>query len=429
MTYAAWMVIAAIIVTVFCGYKKIMNVTALAITFAVLIGYGVLGLSVKEILSNAPLSVMFDMFAVTFFFGYALDCGAFSVIVDHVLYGVRKHPAAVMPLIFLLSFLFSAIGPGIMAAGFMAPLAFDIAARAGYSPVVTYVAVVCGVIPGSNFIRSSGGAAVEGMLRAVLGDLPAQRIALEGFLWSFVLCTALFLLVFLLDRKRAGTSALCQDPPARLNPNQKKCTLVVLLVSCASILPPAAHFLLGVSAFSQMTNKLGIGAIMAVGVCAASGLRLGQDRKVLTRYVPWGTITMLGSMSILISIGKYTGMMEMLSGWISGTVPPLAVVPLLAAIAGIMSMFSSAIGVVIPTLFAIVPELAASTGLDVGVMYASIMVAATLTGSSPLSTVGGMTWGSSGNRWENLFYKILPVCFILLFLTIASSFILNISAF
>ena len=63
----AWMVILATFLTVLYGYKTQKRITPMALTFAFLIGCGVMGLPPKQLLSYAPLNVMFDIMAISFF--------------------------------------------------------------------------------------------------------------------------------------------------------------------------------------------------------------------------------------------------------------------------------------------------------------------------------------------------------------------------
>lgn len=145
-------------------------------------------------------------------------------------------------------------------------------------------------------------------------------------------------------------------------------------------------------------------------------LGLADDGKVLQRYVPWSTIVMLGAMSILIGVGRAGGMCELLAGFISDYLPRVFVVPLLSLVAGCMSVFSSAISVVLPLMFPMVPHLAELTGLPPTLMFMAIFVSATITGMSPLSTMGGMTLGGCTREEDQskIFYKVIPHPFIML---------------
>ena len=105
----------------------------------------------------------------------------------------------------------------------------------------------------------------------------------------------------------------------------------------------------------------------------------------------------------------------MLPPLIAGALPRYAVIPALGLAGGLMSIFSSAISVVLPTLYPLVPGIAADTGLSAPLMYSAIFVGATMTGISTLSTTGSMVLvGCRGEEARNnLFYQAIILPFIM----------------
>ena len=90
--------------------------------------------------------------------------------------------------------------------------------------------------------------------------------------------------------------------------------------------------------------------------------------------------------------------------------------PALALAAGLMSVFSSAISVVLPTMFPMVPQLAQLTELPPQMLFMAIFVSSTLTGTSPLSTMGSMVLGGCDQDEDRsqLFYQVILYPFIML---------------
>lgn len=94
---AAWMVLVAVAVSIIYGYKTQKNIAPPAVTFAFLIGCGVLQLKPKEILSFLPVSILFNVLAITFFFGFAIENGTLAAVTGKILYAMRNHPKWMMP--------------------------------------------------------------------------------------------------------------------------------------------------------------------------------------------------------------------------------------------------------------------------------------------------------------------------------------------
>lgn len=380
-------------------------------------------MEVREVLRYLPVATMFDIFTLTFFFGYATENGTFSVLVSRIIFRFRRQVWLIMPALYVLSFLSASVGPGIMAAAFMAPVAFNLAQRIKTSPLLAYGAVALGCVSGSNFIHSSGGAAVYRMIQSgSLGQFCSQ-VSAKGFLTTGAVATAAFIILYITCR---GWDAqlLGEYIPAALSSVQKKTVIVMGVTLLFSFLPHFSHCFFPELWLSRNADRFDTCILMMIGCCAASALRLSNDKKVLHDYVPWNLIAMIGSMGMLLGVGESLGMVDSISQMVSRSVPIFLVAPLLALIAGLMSVFTSAIGVVIPTLFALVPDLSAVYGLSPIELYTAIFSAATITGVSPLSTTGGMTLSgcSCETDRERLFYQSLFLPFTLLVIIIAVSF-------
>ncbi|EPK3634056.1 SLC13 family permease, partial [Acinetobacter baumannii] len=84
-------------------------------------------------------------------------------------------------------------------------------------------------------------------------------------------------------------------------------------------------------------------------------------------------------------------------------------------ISAIMSVFSSTLGVVAPTLFPIVPALALTSGLNPLVLFICIVVGAQSTAISPFSSGGSLIMASAPadidktKFFNQLLFKAIPV--------------------
>ena len=412
---AAWMVLVAVAVSIIYGYKTQKNIAPPAVTFAFLIGCGVLQLKPKEILSFLPVSILFNVLAITFFFGFAIENGTLAAVTGKILYAMRNHPKWMMPAMCLISFLIAMSGAGIATAAFMAPIAFSLSKKIEAHPVAAYTAVAAGTVAGSNFMYSGGGIVVLNLVK----ESPYTELAFPVTVFSFLLTTAICLIFFFViymvfrNGKCVGQA---YERPEVLSSVQKKTLALLLIVVLVIIIPNFVGELTGNSAIRSLAGRLDVGFVMMIGGCVASVLNLADDRQVFRFQVPWTTLVMLGGVSMLIGVGKEAGLVELLAGLISGHLPKILIAPVLSLSAGLMSVFSSAISVVLPTLYPLVPELTKDTGVSAQLMYSVIFVSATITGISPLSTTGSMILGGckSEKVRSRLFYQVIPLPFILL---------------
>ena len=125
---------------------------------------------------------------------------------------------------------------------------------------------------------------------------------------------------------------------------------------------------------------------------------------------------MICGVGMLISVAIKAGTIKILAGWVGANIPVYLVAIVLSVIAGIMSFFSSTLGVVCPALFPIVPALAETTSLPSMVLFTCIVIGAQATSISPFSSGGSLYLGACNDEEEqqklflNLMFKAVPIC-------------------
>lgn len=101
---------------------------------------------------------------------------------------------------------------------------------------------------------------------------------------------------------------------------------------------------------------------------------------------------MLGGVSMLVGVAAEGGAVDMIGNWIGDNVAASLMVPMFVLLAAFMSVFSPGSSVVTPTLFVLVPAVAA-TSVDVNyfAVYAGIAIGANASAVSPFSGGGSLT--------------------------------------
>lgn len=413
------LVIGALVVSVIYSYRTQRNIAPIAVSLSFLFGCGVLGMAPRQLIQGLPISIMFNIFAITFFFGFAIENGTLQKLTERILQPFGDHPALILPALFFIGVLVALAGAGVMAAAFISSLAFAVADRVKLPPTAVYTAAACGTVAGSNFPYSAGGV----VMLSLMQDSPFRDDALVTaclvFAFSLVLCTALFALtyVFFGCWKCQRLEQMESEP---FTPVQIKTLWLIGIVTASVLLPKFGAEVLHLAALRELADKLDVGFVMMCGGFLAGAFGLADDKQVIRKRVPWTTIVMLGGMSMLMFVGKSCGMLEMIVGLVEKRIPKALIPALLAMVAGVMSMFSSAISVVMPTLFPLILPLSESLGVAPRPMILAIFIGATVTGISPLSTTGSMVL--AGCRGEEnrgrLFYQVIPLPFIMLVLTV-----------
>lgn len=418
------LIAAALILIVLAGYKKWINITPVAIAVALFVGI-INGFPIRNTLELLPVSTMYDIFILTFFFGYAMDNGTFTILVNHVVYRIRNHAWLVMPLLYLLSFTIAFLGPGVMSVAFVAPFAYQLASKLQSSDLLAYASTVLGCIFGSNFPHSVGGSVIFRLIQSSSVENCALEVCLQGFLLTGIVTTATFIGLYLICRgwRVHPIEDLVREP---LDLVQKQTLILIAAIFGLSTVPHILRQFSSLLAVFPYMELFDVPFTMALGCCLASALHLGDDKRVLTKYVPWQVIALIGAMGMLIGTAKELGLTEALCAALSQTVPAAFLAPLLALIGGLMSIFTSAIGVVIPTLYTLVPELSLTYQISPVPLFTAVFVAATITGSSPLSTTGGMALSGCQDavKRETLLYRTISFPFILLSIVIALVYLL-----
>jgi di/tricarboxylate transporter len=136
--------------------------------------------------------------------------------------------------------------------------------------------------------------------------------------------------------------------------------------------------------------------------------RVSSEDKAIAA-VPWGTILMICGVSTLISVLSETGGIDMIVDGLVAISTPTSVTGMVAFVSGLISAYSSTVGVVLPTFIPTVPGLAERLGADPLAIASSINVGGHLVDVSPLSTIGALCVAGAAQTEDRraLFNKVL----------------------
>jgi di/tricarboxylate transporter len=399
---------------IFVSCVTTLNVGVLAVALAWLIGVYVGGMPVASVMGGFPTQLFLTLAGVTLLFTIAQCNGTLDRLAHHAVRGCRGNRGAVPIMFFLLAASLASMGPGnIATAALVAPMAMTTASRVGIPLFLMAIMVGNGANAGSLSPFAPTGIIVNGLM---------SRIGLPGFEMQTYLYNLgahaavafggyfLFGGLKLFRRAHAPVAYAGSGPvsPATAAP-------VATLVSpqrdtaepfeLRHWLSLAAIALLILSVIFFEVN-VGMGAFFASVVLVLLGA--GDDKEAIKR-MPWGVIVMVCGVTVLIALLEKAQGIDLLVSMLTRFATRDTVTGVVAFLTGIISVYSSTSGVVLPAFLPMVPGLAQQLGgADPLAIAASMNVGGHLVDVSPLSTIGALCIaGAPIDASRNLFNKLL----------------------
>ncbi|MEJ2110358.1 MAG: SLC13 family permease [Acidobacteriota bacterium] len=378
-------VVAAVIVF---GTLTKTNIGLWAILAAYILGAFVLGLNPSTVLGMWPTKLFLMLFAVTFFYSFALLNGSLEKIALHAVYSCRSFPWAIPIMLYALGFILSGIGAGDGAIVLLIPAAMSIAKITGMNYFLAATSTICGIsYAGATPISTIGIFIRELMVQSGYSPEAADSFANKAFFHGFLVFTLVFILSYVIFKGyRIQAGGIARPEPFE---GKQKITLVIIaLYLCTMVLVPLLHLSIpGNPVVDLFADNLNIALVSFFFALVSILSRVGDEKKALLR-VPWGALLTLCGMSMLISIVTQSGTVKLISDYLSSNVSALFSPTLFSLFSGIMSFFVSGF-VVNTTFFPLVPGVAAG-GIDPGLLFSAIAVGAMGAAVSPFSSMGAM---------------------------------------
>jgi di/tricarboxylate transporter len=362
-----------------------VNPGLLAIVFAWVIGVylGKPPIGPKGVIAGFPTDLFLTLVGVTLLFTQAHGNGTLEHLARAAVLGCRGNVGAIPLAFFALAMVIASIGAGnIAAAALVAPLAMSAAGRTGIPPFLMTLMVAHGSVAGALSPFAPTGIIANRLMDGLGLSGHAGRI----YLGNAVANASVALLGYLLfggwrlfarnerapaDEHRGGTGTATADDP--FGPRH----IVTLCLIAALIL--------GVVGFGV---HVGIAALTVAIILTLTGL---GDEKRAVQAIPWGVILMVSGVTVLTALLEKTGGIDRFTTIIAQISSPTNVTGVIAFVTGIVSVYSSTAGVVLPAFLPTVPGLVSKLGGgDPLAIASSILIGGHLVDVSPLSTIGAL---------------------------------------
>jgi Na+/H+ antiporter NhaD/arsenite permease-like protein len=373
----AWISLAALTTAVTLSMVMKMNVGIVSLALAWIVGVYLGGLPLNTVICAFPISLFLTLVGVTLLFGMAHVNGTLERLAAHAVrlcYG----NAGLIPLMFFFVALgLSTIGPGnIATAALLAPMAMAIGHQAGVPPFLMILMVGNGAQAGALSPFAPTGVIVNGvMARIGLPDVEWQTYA-NNMLAHLVITMIAFVIFggWRLFTKR--TEAVDAKPIVATEPFAWQHWLTVTVL---------AALVIGVVVF-----KMQVGMAALTGATLLSLARAADERETIKR-MPWNGVLMVCGVTVLIGVLERTQGMDLFTDLLARVSSPGTVTGVIAFVTGLVSVYSSTSGVVLPAFLPTVPGLVERLGGGDTLAIASAMnVGGHLVDLSPLSTIGAL---------------------------------------
>lgn len=345
-------VLVAVIVI---AYVSKLNLGIIALAVAIILAR-IGGISDSDMYGGINLNVFWTLIG-TYFFGQCMtQSGTLSLFAKKL---ISKLPikAEIWPLIcFVFTMCFAYLGPTTILALTIVPLiTLEIAGYIGANIQCTMLLTMFGGIAG-RMTPLGGNLAGQLAIAEGVGFLETSTLS-PIFLYSHIIvCTLIGILYYIIfrgyrkEKQYVSEVEALKDIPAFTN-QQRFC------LGC----------MFAFIIFYALTEwHIGFVAIIFSLIMIATGC---VDEKDVINKTKWGTVIMVVGSGILASVVQTLGGITIISNLISlvGSIPIVA--GLYGAVSGLLSMFTHAMSVPIPILFATVEETVLSLGGSTADMY------------------------------------------------------------
>ena len=394
--------VAALAVAVFVSCVTPLNVGVLALAMAWIVGVYIGQMPINTVIAGFPTPLFLTLVGVTLLFALAQTNGTLDKLAHHAVRLCRGNRGAVPVMFFVLASALASMGPGnISTAALLAPMAMTTAARAGIPLFLMAIMVGNGANSGSLSPFAPTGIIVNGvMARMGLSGYETQTYLTNLLAHAAVAFGGYFLFGGLRLFQSSGAPGDAVDTRAVLPETKADKAFDTRQWAPLAVI---ALLLVGVIFFQL---NVGFGAFVGAVVLVLT--RCADDGQAF-KQMPWRVIIMVTGVTVLIAILEKAQGIDLLVSWVAAISTPGTVTGVVAFIVGLISVYSSTSGVVLPAFLPMVPGLAQQLGVANAVGIASAMnVGAHLVDVSPLSTMGALCLaGAPPEASRPLFNKLL----------------------
>lgn len=396
-----------LVLVIFIGFFRKINVGLVAILAVTIFG-AFIGEKDSVIIKGFSSSLFIMLLGVSFLCSIGITNGSLELMSKKILKLSGGYAFIAPILIYIIGFGIAAIGPGcVPALGIVAALSLPLGKSTGYDPVMLAIIGEIGSFTG-RFSPITPESLLIQKLTEPQGITNYQSIIL---IYASVTIIILSVIIFIIFKGyKVKTQKMEQNEIPSFNKNQIFTLIgfLIVIIACTSY-------------------KRNVGLIsFAVGILLI--LIKAADEKAVFKAISWSTLLMITGFGMLMDIVILVGGVSLLSDSLAKIMTPHTAVAIQGLTGGIMSWFSSAIGVVWPTLVPTVGNIANSVGVPADSLISILCLTASFAGLSPASTGGGLIMAANATdpdftkeKENKLFIKLFAISVLMVVLIVIAA--------
>ena len=396
-----------LVLVIFIGFFRKINVGLVAILAVTIFGTFI-GEKDSVIIKGFSSSLFIMLLGVSFLCSIGITNGSLELMSKKILKLSGGYAFIAPILIYIIGFGIAAIGPGcVPALGIVAALSLPLGKSTGYDPVMLAIIGEIGSFTG-RFSPITPESLLIQKLTEPQGITNYQSIVL---IYASVTTIILSIIIFIIFKGyKVKTQKMEQNEIPSFNKNQ-----IFTLIG----------FLIVIIACTFYKRNVGL-ISFAVGILLV--LIKAADEKAVFKAISWSTLLMITGFGMLMDIVILVGGVSLLSDSLAKIMTPHTAVAIQGLTGGIMSWFSSAIGVVWPTLVPTVGNIANSVGVPADSLISILCLTASFAGLSPASTGGGLIMAANATdpdftkeKENKLFIKLFAISVLMVVLIVIAA--------
>lgn len=391
-----------LLLAIIIGFARNANVGILCVGFSMILSI-VYKVDIKTVIAGLSSSLFIQMVGITYLFAIIQGNGTLELLARKMvrLVGTKTH---LIPFVmYILGFIVCAIGPGAIPSLAIIPvIAIPVAVSAGVNPIMTAIIGDLGVMSGRMSPLTPESAVVRELMKqqGLEGNTIPIMICLT---FTALICVAL-VYIYYKGWKVEKVETTTKEKLPSFEPKQWLSILGLVVLAVGALF------------FSWNVGFTGflVGSILIVLGCA--------DEKKAISTIPWNVILMVLGVGILMNVITISGGIDIMVAALEKVMNKTIAAMVMGVVAGIMSFFSSGLGVVFPTLIPTAAGLSGGLGVSAIELVAVIVIGGTVAGFTPVSTTGALIMAGVSQQKDaeekfpqnRMFIELFSVSFIAL---------------
>ena len=372
------------IAVILLAFFRKVNVGVVALTAGV-IAVRIFGLNDKALIGGISASMFTTLVGITLLFAAVTQTGALDLLARKII-ALAGNRMWIIPIaVYIAGFIVAGVGPGAIPALAIIPaLAAVIAVEVGFDPIMLVLIGEAGLMAGRMTPITP---------EAAIITAAAAEAGIEGVMGTVLLCQTLVTIIYSLIMWFLFKGYKIKTP---LKPIERT---AIEKFNHKQVIALAGIVLMMVMLIFFKVN-IGLAAFFVAGIMFLFGV--ADDGKAI-KALPWSTIVMVLAVGALLDIVNDMGGIDLLSAGMSSIMTKGTATPIMGISAGLLSLVSSALGVVYPTMMPMCAGIAEQVGgVNPVALMAAVGAGGSLAGISPLSTGGALAMAALGTAIPNL---------------------------